>query len=163
MKMEYIVFTGTDNQSWLNGGHAYSVLGLLELPVGNKTEKVVQVRNPWGRHTWDSSKSSKAADHNAMMEALSKKTGFQEEGGKFYVLWEDFLREFESVEVALTHESMTAGEANRVEYRPLLSLPSSGEQYVRVTFFEDVDLTKDVLGFRLIQGGNRITSNWNPA
>ena len=55
------------------------------------------------------------------------------------------------------------GSIPKAEYRPTLKLKGPGAQKMRMTLFEDVDLTKDYFRIESYQGGNRIGTARNPA
>jgi len=57
------------------------------------------------------------------MTALRARTDFKEEGGKFWMSYEDFLYQFNVFVCALGQESRTGG-TEKAEYRPMIDMPS---------------------------------------
>lgn len=81
----------------------------------------------------------------------------------FWMHYDDFVIQFNTFCVAKGQESRTGG-TEVVEYRPIISLPdTSGASSLRMTLFEDVDLTSNWFGVQMFQGGNRIGSIRNDA
>lgn len=132
-----------------------------EFQVGSAMQKLIKLRNPWGSTRWEASLSTDEANWNAMMTAIQARSEYKEEGGKFWMTLEDFLAQFDIFSAALGAESRTGG-TERLEYRPMVPMSSDGG-YVRVTLFEDVDLTTDIMAIQALQGGNRIGTDRNPA
>lgn len=87
---EYLLFTGTNESSWV-ASHAYTVLELREMEVDGTDRKLVKLRNPWGYVDWTAADSTDSANWEALMSALNARSDFQEEGGKFWMNYEDFL------------------------------------------------------------------------
>jgi len=150
---------GTKSTAWVMN-HAYTVLEVGEFQVGSEMQKLVKLRNPWGFAAFRGAVSQDEANWNAMMTAQRARSEFNDEGGKFWMTYEDLLHNFGSISCALGQESRTGG-AERLEYRPQVPMRSEGG-YVRVTLFEDVDLTADVMAIQTFQGGNRVGTRWNP-
>ena len=154
---EFMIFSGTDANSWVKN-HAYAILNVKDLSVG----KVVQVRNPWGHNKWKGKFSEDdPTSYSALKQALGSE--FKEEAGKFWMSYEDFLLHFSRIYMAHSQEKRNSSSVERTEWRQTIELPKDTEQQLRLTLFQDVDLTQDVFGFNLIQGGNRIGTARNPA
>jgi hypothetical protein len=76
-----------DPKAGVYGWHAYSVLGVEEKKVGDKTERVVTLRNPWGKRRRDSDAAAVGDANNA--------SG----GGVFQLSWAEFRRLYDDVTV----------------------------------------------------------------
>jgi hypothetical protein len=75
-KLEYSMVAssraGSDRQKSSSGvvqGHAYTFLNADELHIGNITEKIVQLRNPWG----DVEFTGKWSDYDSNWNFVSEK------------------------------------------------------------------------------------------
>lgn len=104
--------------------HAYSVIDLMEFfdvavgkqltltdmfkkKSGTKPERLerlrlIQVRNPWGRKEWRGDWGAKSDKWTRTLTNLIP--DYKHCEGKFWIQFEDFVRSFEEVDVAKTHE-----------------------------------------------------------
>lgn len=158
---EFLIFVGSDNQSYVTG-HAFTVLSLQEIKVGGVTKKMVMMRNPWGSSKWTGAYSTKGTStYDALDKAIAG--GIKTEGGKFWMEFGDFVKQYSRVYMAYSQETRTAGGTNRAEYRPTIKLSGTGKQFIRFRLFDDVDLKTQYFAFENIQGGNRVSTTKNPA
>jgi hypothetical protein len=77
--------------------------------------------------------------------------------------WEDFIKQVDGVDMSYSQQSFSATTKERVEYRDSIVLKAEETQSVRVTLFEDIDLTKNYLGMYTYQGGNLVGTDRNSA
>ncbi|MCR5278798.1 MAG: hypothetical protein K6E19_05085 [Lachnospiraceae bacterium] len=76
-------------QNGIAGTHAYSVIGVEKLKMGEKTIRMVKLRNPWGVYTPDYVKES---DGKISMQETRSKTN-----GVFMLELNDFLKKYEKL------------------------------------------------------------------
>merc|ERR1712217_344856 len=79
---------GQGGCSGICDGHAYSVLGTVEVPYGNGFEKLIKLRNPWGDTEWKgrySDNSSAWTEEAAEAADLEK-----DDDGVFWMELSDF-------------------------------------------------------------------------
>lgn len=76
-----------DPQAGVYGWHAYSVLGVEEVPKGETTERFVICRNPWGVR--------RSGAHAAAVGDTTNSTA----GGVFKLSWAEFRRLFDNVTI----------------------------------------------------------------
>jgi hypothetical protein len=77
-----------DASAGVYGWHAYTVMGVEETKVGDKTEKFVIMRNPWGKRRRDAD-AAKVGD-----------TTNSTAGGVFKLSWSEFRRLYDDVTVS---------------------------------------------------------------
>ena len=104
-KKNYMMTAGTTKNTnnfklekiGLTPGHAYTVLGILEIAK----EKVVKLRNPWGNFEF----SGDWSDYSSKWtEELKKKYEFNKKNdGVFYMSYNDFLKYFITIGFAKIH------------------------------------------------------------
>jgi len=134
-----MIFTGTDTYSYVQN-HAYYVIKAVELNINGTPTKMVQMRNPWGSHNWKGKFSDKPtnsaykADYENLKTALG--SNFKEEGGKFWMAYSDWVKEYSRCYMGYTQESRTSGGAEHTQWRQTIQLPTSNPQYVRFTVFD---------------------------
>ena len=118
----FIMTAGSDDLSYgrgdayiskigLAGSHAYSVLGVYEIiktkngyvnvPInerakylknGKKLERIIKLRNPWGKGEWKGKWNDKDKNWN---KNLSKELGMKiKEDGMFFMDFESFVKYF---------------------------------------------------------------------
>jgi len=97
---DYLLFAGTHSGAWV-ASHAYTILELREMDVDGTTRKLVKLRNPWGKVDWTAADSKNAANWEKLMVELKKRSDFKEEGGKFWMNYDDFLTQFDALDAAL--------------------------------------------------------------
>lgn len=99
----------------LHTGHAYSLLDLGEIDLGNgKQQKLVKCRNPWGRGEWDGAFSDRSEEREKYDEVIIKK--FKQDvgdeqidvnfmDGTFFIPFEEWFKRFTSLFVAVNFPS----------------------------------------------------------
>jgi len=95
---EYLIFTGTDNYSWVQN-HPYAVLEAKEVKVSGTTRKMVKMRNPWGSSKWAGAFAAGTADFKKLQAALPN---MKLENGMFWMEFKDFLRQYTNVYMAFS-------------------------------------------------------------
>lgn len=72
---------------------------------------MIRMHNPWGSSNWSGDYSVGTATYDALNAALLAQNGVGiiEEGGKFWINYDDFLEEFPDVDMAYSVESKTGG------------------------------------------------------
>lgn len=86
----------------LQTSHAYSVLQVTTVKVGAKTERLVQLRNPWGSGSWKGAwgvQSSVWREHPQLREQLGFFAREGEEHGVFWMALHDFFHYFGELDV----------------------------------------------------------------
>lgn len=164
---EYLMFTGSDSFSYIQN-HSFAVLSVAELNMGGSPVRMVQMRNPWkGDDGWKGDYSEvKGGEKWSQLKAALKisQGGIKVEAGKFWMSFEDFVKEYSRFYVGFSQESRTAGGVERAEYRPTVDLDAgSDKHYTRITLYEDLDLTEEVFQIENLQGGNRVGTVQNKA
>ena len=87
---------GQDRKGGLIGGHAYSVIQVREA----YSQRLLNIRNPWGNFEWDGAWSDKSPLWTDRMKSALKPV-LEENDGTFWMNYEDFLKNFQSVTVCL--------------------------------------------------------------
>jgi len=113
--------TGTDNrdpQTGLCGNHAYSLLSAFELKKssnGNfrllkereksssKNERVVELRNPWGKGEWKGKWSDN--DRNWTKSLMKELNHSFKEDGKFFMPFNQFMKYFHDYQICFFHDN----------------------------------------------------------
>lgn len=67
--------------------HAYTILKALEVKVNGKMEKLVTLRNPWGKTNWSEKFAADKKKYLAAKAVLDKDPKFKQEKGWFVVTW----------------------------------------------------------------------------
>ena len=108
-KKNYMMTAGTTKNTnnfrlekiGLTPGHAYTVLGVLEIDGGKGPEKVIKLRNPWGNFEF----SGDWSDYSSKWtEELKKKYEFNKKNdGVFYMSYDDFIKYFITIGFAKIH------------------------------------------------------------
>lgn len=87
---------------------------------------MVQMRNPWkGDDGWtgDYSSTKGGVKFDQLKAALEiTQGGIKVEAGKFWMGFEDFVKEYSRVYIGKSQETRTPGGEERVEYRPTIDL-----------------------------------------
>ena len=94
--------TGTDRET--NGDglpymHAFSVLGVFELSIDGRTERIVQLRNPWGYEKYHGDWSDK--DQRWTEEILVQVDHTLDNDGKFHMSWSDYIDQMQYTHISL--------------------------------------------------------------
>ena len=83
----------------LSPGHAYTFLNIYTVDTGNGTERVVQLRNPWGNGEYNGAWSDSSKKWTA---STKKQCGYKEErdDGVFYMSYDDFIKYYVIIGIA---------------------------------------------------------------
>lgn len=109
---------GKDNRdpvTGLCGNHAYSLLGAFELSrlengeyrlfkhgMNGKIERIVELRNPWGKGEWKGKWSDSDRNWNPTLRQQLSQT--LTEDGRFFMPFSDFLKYFHDYQVCYYHD-----------------------------------------------------------
>lgn len=107
----YIMTAGTSGDTYnlnledlgLVPGHAYTILGVREVKVAGKIEKLVYIRNPWGNGEWSGDWSDSS---NKWTPALKKQLNVEKaiDDGEFYMSYNDFIKYYVVLGICKLHE-----------------------------------------------------------
>ena len=91
-----------DNEFGIISGHAYSVISVHALCMGDETVRLVKVRNPWGHHEW----LGDWCDNSELWtDAFREQVGCTiEDDGIFHMTVEDFLTHFRSTSFCVEND-----------------------------------------------------------
>uniref|UniRef100_A0A670Z867 Calpain 9 n=1 Tax=Pseudonaja textilis TaxID=8673 RepID=A0A670Z867_PSETE len=96
-------------------GHAYSVTGIDEVNYQGQTVRLIRVRNPWGQVEWNGAWSDKLWDSLSPSEKQRLHHTALDDG-EFWMKFEDFLSNFEKVEICnLTPDALEDNAAHKWE------------------------------------------------
>jgi hypothetical protein len=84
-----------DGNQGILANHAYSVLRAIEL----EGIRLVQIRNPWGQHEWTGRWSDNSPEWKKYKDFKKKLNQKAEEDGSFWMCYEDFLSNWQSLSV----------------------------------------------------------------
>lgn len=128
---DYILCAGTEDLSGdgrdtqekttgIVGSHAYAlisawtlinergqwrVLNKSEGTKGQKTEKLLQMRNPWGKGEWKGTWSDKSSEWRSVSTAVKQQIGYKDEDdGVFFIRFQDFEKYFSDFQVCYYHD-----------------------------------------------------------
>ena len=83
-------------------GHAYSVVEIHGVQTARGLERLLKIRNPWGRIEWKGDWSDNSA---LWTPALRQQVGSKvEDDGYFFMRFEDYVRSFSSTDIVLTSD-----------------------------------------------------------
>lgn len=91
---------GTEEQL-TNGivlGHAYSLIGTVQFYNSNKLIRLVQLRNPWGKHEWNGDWSDSSSLWTPELKTSINLKDFSEDG-IFFMAVEDYVKAYSWSEV----------------------------------------------------------------
>ena len=96
---------GSDTNKSMSGvvqGHAYTFLNATPLNVGGQQERVVQLRNPWGKGEFTGRWSDGDEGWNYVDENEKQRVGYNpnKNDGIFFMSYDDFIAEFRALTVA---------------------------------------------------------------
>ena len=108
-KKGYIMTAGTSSdivnlnldEVGLSPGHAYTVLGVLEIDTGKEVEKVVHLRNPYGNGEFNGDWSDYSSKWTP--ELKKKYNLVIKDDGDFYMAFDDFLKYYITLGVCKLH------------------------------------------------------------
>ncbi|XP_007935147.1 calpain-8 [Orycteropus afer afer] len=94
--------------------HAYSVTGVEEVDFRGHPEKLIRLRNPWGKVEWTGAWSDDASEWNYIDPMLKEELDKKAEDGEFWMSFSDFLRQFSRLEICnLSPDSLTSEEVQK--------------------------------------------------
>ena len=93
-----------DNETGLSGNHGYSLLSGHEVALQDGTvEKLVKLRNPWGRGEWKGAWSDKSP---LWTPELKQKLGIKDvDDGIFFMAFKDWQKYFNDFDVCYYHDN----------------------------------------------------------
>ncbi|VDO04459.1 unnamed protein product [Rodentolepis nana] len=97
-------------------GHAYSITSVAEVNTRNGKVQLIRIRNPWGNEAeWNGPWSDRSSEWNSISSSERRGLGLTVEAdGEFWMCYDDFVREFEKVEMcALGPQSLTMDESRK--------------------------------------------------
>jgi len=108
-KKGYIMTAGTSSdianlnldEVGLSPGHAYTVLGVMEIDTGKEVEKVVRLRNPYGNGEFNGDWSDYSSKWTP--ELKKKYNLVIKDDGDFYMAFDDFLNYYITLGVCKLH------------------------------------------------------------
>jgi calpain-15 len=83
-------------------GHAYSILGARSFQDATRASlriNLVQLRNPWGKHEWNSAWGDNSAEWSTYPHIKRILKPVDANDGSFWMRWEDFALSFDSIDV----------------------------------------------------------------
>ena len=92
---------GPTQKAGLVPGHAYSLISVKEHE--EEGIRLLHIRNPWGSFEWDGAWADESEEWTDEMIDYFEPT-FDSEDGAFWISFEDFLENFDSVRVCKTKE-----------------------------------------------------------
>ncbi|XP_070807123.1 calpain-9 isoform X3 [Pituophis catenifer annectens] len=98
-------------------GHAYSVTGIDEVNYRGQTVRLIRVRNPWGQVEWNGAWSDNSSEWNSLSPSEKQQLHHTTlDDGEFWMNFEDFLSNFEKVEICnLTPDALEDNAAHKWE------------------------------------------------
>ncbi|KAA3678062.1 calpain, invertebrate [Paragonimus westermani] len=98
-------------------GHAYSVTSVkvvnVSIPGRSGDIPLVRVRNPWGNEAeWKGAWSDKSREWSLLSDATRREVGITfDDDGEFWMSYEDFVRNFEKLEICHLGPQSLGGES----------------------------------------------------
>ncbi|XP_019495130.1 PREDICTED: calpain-8 [Hipposideros armiger] len=94
--------------------HAYSVTGIEEVELRGCPEKLIRLRNPWGKVEWTGAWSDDALEWNYIDPRQREELDKKAEDGEFWMSFSDFLRQFSRLEICnLSPDSLSSEEVHK--------------------------------------------------
>ncbi|KAG0340603.1 hypothetical protein BG000_011645 [Podila horticola] len=90
--------------------HAYSVLSIATI----NNERIVQVRNPWGKTEWNGDWSDQSDKWTP--EAIAQVGMEEKDDGKFWMSYKDFLRIFDSLDLCRIFDATWSVASSWIPY-----------------------------------------------
>jgi len=76
-------------------------------------KKILKLRNPWGSTKWAGAHAAGTPEYVKLAAHFAAENITNEdEGGKFFITWEDMMNESNAIDVALGSESRISGTAS---------------------------------------------------
>nr|CDS34356.1 calpain A [Hymenolepis microstoma] len=97
-------------------GHAYSITSVAEVNTRSGKVQLIRIRNPWGNEAeWNGPWSDRSSEWNSISASERRELGITVEAdGEFWMCYDDFVREFEKVEMcALGPQSLTMDDSRK--------------------------------------------------
>lgn len=96
---------GSDTNKSVSGvvqGHAYTVLNATTITFQGRQERIIQLRNPWGKGEFTGKWSDLDPNWNYISPEQKQRIGFnpQKDDGLFYMPYDNFVAEFRALTVA---------------------------------------------------------------
>eukprot|EP00943_MAST-04B_sp_MAST-4B-sp1_P000267 g267.t1 len=99
----------------LQGSHAYSILCVKSIKLSNNTiERIVQLRNPWGRSSWKGRWSDSSSEWTKDVQRKLDYYGGGNAFGVFFMSLSDFFKYFHAVDICHVRSEKTAWTEVRV-------------------------------------------------
>ena len=99
----------------LQGSHAYSILCVKSIRLANNTfERIIQLRNPWGRSSWKGRWSDGSAEWTRDTQRSADYYGGGNAFGVFFMSLEDFFKFFHAIDICHVRSEKTAWTEVRV-------------------------------------------------
>ncbi|KAM6217420.1 LOW QUALITY PROTEIN: calpain-8 [Rhynchocyon petersi] len=101
--------------SWkLVKNHAYSITGAEEVDFHGCPERLIRLRNPWGKVEWTGAWSDGAPEWNYIDAGLKEELTKRADDGEFWMSFADFLTQFSRLEICnLSPDSLTSEEVSK--------------------------------------------------
>ena len=83
----------------LVAGHAYAMLEAATVTLDGKEVKIVKIRNPWAKTEWLGDWHDQDKKWDRVKPEEKAKYHTDEDDGAFWMAWEDWVREFETLDI----------------------------------------------------------------
>uniref|UniRef100_A0A8C5QD06 Uncharacterized protein n=1 Tax=Leptobrachium leishanense TaxID=445787 RepID=A0A8C5QD06_9ANUR len=90
-------------------GHGYTVTGSEEVLSGDKTVKLVRVRNPWVFSEWNGAWSDNSPEWNTVSKDVKEALCKVKDDGEFWMSHEDFLMNFDWLKIVYVDLNLALG------------------------------------------------------
>jgi len=115
--------------------HAYSLLSAHEINTNRGKQRLIRVRNPWGKSEWNGDWSDTSP---LWTEDLKRQLNVEErDDGVFFISYEDFLHYYSDVQICKVHDDyhytsikVTINYKNAQFFK--MTVPKDGKYYVTV-------------------------------
>ena len=105
---KFIMTTGAaSNSNGLRSCHAYSLLGAHTI----NGEKVVELRNPWGKTEWQGAWGDNSGNWTPALKEKYHPQGTKDDG-RFFMSFNDYTQHFEDLDVCYYHDNYTLSSFN---------------------------------------------------
>lgn len=138
------------DESGIVRGHAFSILSVHEFDNQGQTEKLLQLRNPWGRQEWNGEWSDKSP---LWTEELNAKLGHTDaDDGTFFMPLNRFLEKYDDTHICANPDLNMYSHS-----RVMVDFNTSEMQNVQLFQFElknDYEVNEKSFGFGFYQQGD---------